>query len=55
MTTPQLCTRFARNPSVLRSATPLGEDQMREVAPSIFAEGKHASRVSTRAGGNPVT
>ncbi|WP_140637138.1 DUF932 domain-containing protein [Methylibium rhizosphaerae] len=43
-TTPQLCTRFARNPSVLRSATPLGEDQMREVAPSIFAEGKHASR-----------
>jgi hypothetical protein len=37
-------TRFARNTRVLRADTPLAEDQMREVAPSIFAAGKHASR-----------
>ena len=41
---PQLATRFARNTSVLRSETPLVEDQMRRAAPSIFASGKHASR-----------
>jgi hypothetical protein len=29
---------------VLRGEEPLGEDQMRASAPSIFAEGKHASR-----------
>ena len=29
---------------MLRSDTPLGEDQMRAAAPSIFADGKHASR-----------
>ena len=40
----QLATRFARNSNVIRSSTPLAEDQMRRAAPSIFAEGKHASR-----------
>ena len=42
--TPTLATRFARNTHVIRSDTPLAEDQMRRAAPSIFAEGKHASR-----------
>jgi hypothetical protein len=41
---PSLATRFSRNTSVLRSETPLAEDQMRRAAPSIFASGKHASR-----------
>ena len=39
-----LATRFAGNTFVIRSEAPLGEDQMRQAAPSIFAEGKHASR-----------
>lgn len=39
-----LATRFGRGARVLRSECPLGEDQMRAVAPSVFAEGKHASR-----------
>ena len=43
-TTPTLAARFARNTQVIRSEAPLDEDQMRRVAPSIFAEGKHASR-----------
>ena len=42
--TPTLATRFARNTRVLRSELPLSEDQMRAAAPSVFAEGKHASR-----------
>jgi hypothetical protein len=42
--TPTLATRFARNTRVMRSDQPLSEDQMRATAPSIFAEGKHASR-----------
>ena len=42
--TPNLATRFARNTFVVRSETPLAEDLMRQAAPSIFAEGKHASR-----------
>ena len=42
--TPTLATRFTRNTRVLRAELPLGEDQMRAAAPSIFAEGKHASR-----------
>ena len=42
--TPTLATRFARNTFVVRSETPLVEDQMRQAAPSIFASGKHASR-----------
>lgn len=41
---PTLTTRFARSTRVLRSETPLAEDQMRQAAPSIFAEGKHSSR-----------
>jgi hypothetical protein len=39
-----LATRFARHSHVIHSATPLEEDEMRRVAPSIFAECKHASR-----------
>src|SRR5436190_21157052 len=39
-----LATRFARNTHIYRSDSPLGEEQMRSVAPSIFATGKHASR-----------
>ncbi|MBN8490775.1 MAG: DUF945 domain-containing protein [Burkholderiales bacterium] len=42
--TPTLATHFARNTRVLRAEQPLGEDQMRAAAPSIFAEGKHTSR-----------
>jgi Domain of unknown function (DUF932) len=42
--TPTLATRFGRNTFVMRSDTPLAEDQMRQAAPSIFASGKHASR-----------
>jgi hypothetical protein len=42
--TPTLATRFARNTRVLRGDSPLSEDQMRTAAPSVFAEGKHASR-----------
>ena len=42
--TPTLATRFANSTHVLRSQTPLAEDQMRAAAPSIFAAGKHASR-----------
>ena len=41
---PQLATRFSRNTNVLRSGSPLGEEQMRLAAPSIFAAGKHESR-----------
>src|SRR6476660_7191485 len=42
--TPTLATRFARNTYVIRSDTPLAEDEMRSAAPSIFAPGKHQSR-----------
>lgn len=42
--TPTLAKRFARNTRVLRTDSPLSEDQMRAAAPSVFAEGKHASR-----------
>lgn len=42
--TPTLTTRFARNSRVLRADQPLSEEGMRAVAPSIFAEAKHASR-----------
>jgi hypothetical protein len=41
---PPLATRFGQNTFVIRSETPLAEDQMRRAAPSIFAEGKHGSR-----------
>ncbi|KQW69832.1 DUF932 domain-containing protein [Methylibium sp. Root1272] len=43
-TQPTLATRFANSTRVLRSEQPLDEEQMRRAAPSIFAEGKHASR-----------
>jgi hypothetical protein len=44
-THPTLAARFSsRNLRTLRSEQPLPEDQMRAAAPSIFAEGKHASR-----------
>ena len=42
--TSTLTTRFARNTRVLRTDTPLSEDQMRTVAPSVFAQAKHSSR-----------
>ena len=42
--TPTLATRFANSTRVLRSQTPLDEEEMRAAAPSIFAAGKHASR-----------
>jgi len=41
---PALATRFGRNVNVLRAETPLSDDQIRQVVPSIFAEGKHQSR-----------
>jgi hypothetical protein len=41
---PQLAARFGHNTFVIRSETPLAEEQMRRAAPSIFAEGKHGSR-----------
>jgi hypothetical protein len=41
---PTLATRFAHTTRVLRTEAPLSEDQMRRTAPSIFAQGKHASR-----------
>ena len=42
--TPTLAARFARNTHVIRSETPLADEQMRAAAPSIFALGKHQSR-----------
>lgn len=42
--TPTLTTRFKSGTQVFRSEAPLTEEQMRSVAPSIFAAGKHASR-----------
>ena len=41
---PSLATHFAPTTRVLRSNEPLSEEQMHGAAPSIFAEGKHASR-----------
>ena len=40
----QLASRFAPRSPVLRSETPLSDDQIRAVAPSIFAEAPHGSR-----------
>lgn len=40
----QLATRFARNATALRSQAPLTDDQIRTVAPSVFAADKHESR-----------
>lgn len=39
-----LASRFAKNARFLRSDNPLSDDQIRSVAPSIFAEGAHQSR-----------
>jgi hypothetical protein len=44
MTITRLASRFGHNSVCLRSATPLTEEQMRKVAPSIFAEAAHDSR-----------
>ena len=40
----QLASRFANTSPILRADYPLSDDQIRGVAPSIFAEEKHASR-----------
>lgn len=40
----KLHSRFGRNSHALRSRTPLNQDQMRSVAPSIYAEAAHDSR-----------
>ena len=39
-----LASRFNRQSSVLRATEPLSDDQIRRVAPSIFADGAHESR-----------
>jgi hypothetical protein len=44
MSTFGLSTRFGRNQTAFRSSTPLSDDQIRAVAPSIFADAKHGSR-----------
>ena len=40
----QLASRFASRSPVLRSEHPLSDDQIRAVAPSIFADAPHESR-----------
>lgn len=40
----QLSSRFAPCSPILRADRPLSDDQIREVAPSIFAEAAHDSR-----------
>ena len=40
----QLASRFASRSPVLRSEHPLSDDQIRSVAPSIFADAPHESR-----------
>ena len=40
----QLASRFASRSPVLRSERPLSDDQIRAVAPSIFADAPHESR-----------
>lgn len=39
-----LASRFASRSRVLRSDSPLSDDQIHRVAPSIFAEAPHESR-----------
>ncbi|RZI54245.1 MAG: DUF945 domain-containing protein [Pseudomonas sp.] len=39
-----LASRFGRFSPSLRSSTPIADDQLRQVAPSIFAEAAHDSR-----------
>jgi hypothetical protein len=40
----QLASRFASHSPTLRSDYPLSDDQIRRVAPSIFADAPHESR-----------
>ncbi|AOK02939.1 DUF932 domain-containing protein [Burkholderia vietnamiensis] len=40
----QLASSFRYGSPILRADSPLSDDQIRSVAPSIFADGKHASR-----------
>ncbi|MFM0213062.1 DUF932 domain-containing protein, partial [Paraburkholderia sediminicola] len=40
----QLASSFRYGSPMLRSDSPLSDDQIRRVAPSIFADGKHQSR-----------
>ena len=40
----QLASRFSRYSNVLRSESPIHDAQLKTVAPSIFADDKHASR-----------
>jgi hypothetical protein len=40
----ELASKFSGSNTVLRSATPLSDDQIRAVAPSIFATAPHGSR-----------
>ncbi|PVY34870.1 hypothetical protein C7413_10653 [Paraburkholderia silvatlantica] len=44
----QLASRFASRSPVLRSEHPLSDDQIRAVAPSIFADAPHESRSQPR-------
>ncbi len=39
----QLASRFASRSPVLRSESPLSDEQIRMVAPSIFAQAPHGS------------
>jgi hypothetical protein len=40
----QLASKFGRNVTSIRSATPLSNEEIMKVAPSIFADAKHESR-----------
>ncbi|CAE6863001.1 hypothetical protein R75465_07770 [Paraburkholderia aspalathi] len=40
----QLTSSFRHSSPMLRANAPLSDDQIRNVAPSIFADGKHESR-----------
>lgn len=40
----QLASSFHYDSPMLRADSPLSDDQIRRVAPSIFADGKHESR-----------
>ena len=40
----QLASRFASHSPALRSDSPLSDDQIHRVAPSIFADAPHESR-----------
>jgi hypothetical protein len=40
----KLATKFGNSAPIVRSTSPLTDDQIRAVAPSIFAADKHDSR-----------